>query len=85
MSNNDTAQRKTLCDHVSDNLDDYFRNLNGCAPPTDLHRMVIEQVEKPLLQRVLDYSGGNQSRAADVLGINRGTLRKKLRHYSLET
>jgi len=70
-----------LNQHVRENLDEYFK---GCNPPTDLYRMVLEQVEKPLLERVLDFSGGNQSRAAEVLGINRGTLRKKLKHYSLD-
>lgn len=73
-----------LNQHVRENLNEYFKGLNGCTPPTDLYRMVLEQVEKPLLERVLDYSGGNQSRAAEVLGINRGTLRKKLKHYSLD-
>ena len=41
------------------------------------------EVEKPLLRAVLDYTGGNQSEAADILGINRGTLRKKLRDHNL--
>src|SRR5699024_11095343 len=61
-----------------------FESLNGSAPPCDLYRLVLEQVEKPLLEQVLDYSRGNQSRAAEVLGINRGTLRKKLRCYALD-
>ncbi len=73
-----------LSHYVSASLDRYFESLNGCAPPSDLYRMVLEQVEKPLLERVLDYSRGNQSQAADVLGINRGTLRKKLRSYALD-
>lgn len=75
---------KPLNQHVRENLDAYFQGLNGCTPPTDLYRMVMEQVEKPLLEQVLDFSGGNQSRAAEVLGINRGTLRKKLKAYSLD-
>ncbi len=79
-----SSETKPLKQHVRDNLDEYFKGLNGCTPPTDLYRMVLEQVEKPLLERVLDYSGGNQSRAAEFLGINRGTLRKKLKHYSLD-
>ncbi len=73
-----------LSRHVSDSLDEYFRALNGCQPPSDLYRMVLEQVEKPLLSSVLEYSAGNQSRAAEVLGINRGTLRKKLKQYALD-
>lgn len=75
---------KPLNHYVRENLSQYFDNLNGCSPPTDLYRMVLEEVEKPLFERVLNYSGGNQSRAAEVLGINRGTLRKKLKHYALD-
>lgn len=73
-----------LSHYVSASLSRYFESLNGCEPPRDLYRMVLEQVEKPLLESVLDYSRGNQSRAAEVLGINRATLRKKLRNYALD-
>ena len=78
------TEAQPLSHYVGASLDRYFDSLNGCAPPRDLYRMVLEQVEKPLLERVLDYSEGNQSKAAEVLGINRGTLRKKLRSYSLD-
>lgn len=86
MSRNNKRQTATkpLSHYVSSSLDEYFKSLNGCTPPSGLYRMVIEQVEKPLLESVLDYSEGNQSRAADVLGINRGTLRKKLKQYALD-
>lgn len=73
-----------LSHYVSASLERYFDSLNGSAPPCDLYRMVLEQVEKPLLEHVLEYSRGNQSRAAEVLGINRGTLRKKLRTYAID-
>ncbi|MCH9026031.1 MAG: Fis family transcriptional regulator [Proteobacteria bacterium] len=56
--------------------------LNGHQPKA-LYELVIGQVEKPLLRTVLDYAEGNQSLAADILGINRGTLRKKLRRHGL--
>ena len=46
---------------------------------------MIGEVEQPLLKAVLEYTEGNQSRAADILGINRGTLRKKLKTYGLIT
>ncbi|GAB3678874.1 DNA-binding transcriptional regulator Fis [Salinisphaera aquimarina] len=78
------ADAQPLSHYVGASLDRYFDSLNGCAPPCDLYRMVLEQVEKPLLERVLDYSRGNQSKAAAMLGINRGTLRKKLRCYDLD-
>lgn len=45
--------------------------------------MVLNEVEVPLLEAVLSYTGGNQTQAAEVLGINRGTLRKKLKEYNL--
>lgn len=73
-----------LSHYVSSSLTRYFESLNGSTPPCDLYRMVLEQVEKPLLEHVLDYSRGNQSRAAEVLGINRATLRKKLRSYAID-
>ncbi|MGI9246502.1 MAG: helix-turn-helix domain-containing protein [Steroidobacteraceae bacterium] len=63
-------------------LDDYFTTLNGHAPG-HLYDLVMREVEEPLFRAVLDYSDGNQSRAADILGINRGTLRKKLRVYGI--
>lgn len=63
-------------------LDQYFQTLNG-HKPEELYDLVIGEVEKPLFRAVLDYTGGNQSLAATILGINRGTLRKKLRRHGL--
>jgi Fis family transcriptional regulator len=63
-------------------LDSYFTSLNGHAPG-HLYDLVMREVEEPLFRAVLDYSEGNQSRAADILGINRGTLRKKLKVYGI--
>ncbi len=63
-------------------LDAYFTNLNG-DNPGHLYELVLREVEEPLFRAVLDYVDGNQSRAAEVLGMNRGTLRKKLREYQL--
>lgn len=85
MTQPDAEEAIPLYDHVGRSLDEYFQTLNGSEPPGDLYRLVLEQVEKPMLCSVLDYSRGNQSRAAQVLGINRGTLRKKLKQYNLET
>ena len=61
----------------------YFQNLNG-HKPGDLYQLVIGEVEKPLFRAVLGYTRGNQSEAAEILGINRGTLRKKLKDYKLQ-
>lgn len=63
-------------------LERYFHTLNGHRPEA-LYDLVIGEVEKPLFRAVLDYTGGNQSLAANILGINRGTLRKKLRLHGL--
>ena len=63
-------------------LGDYFASLNGHAPGR-LYELVMREVEEPLFRAVLDYVEGNQSRAAEVLGINRGTLRKKLKAYRI--
>ena len=63
-------------------LESYFATLNG-HKPGQLYDLVLREVEEPLFKAVLEYVEGNQSRAADVLGINRGTLRKKLKTYGL--
>jgi Fis family transcriptional regulator len=64
-------------------LETYFDDL-GDAQADDLFAMVLSEVEVPLLQVVLQHADGNQTRAARILGINRGTLRKKLGKYGLE-
>ena len=61
----------------------YFADLNG-HDPGGLHAMVMREVEQPLLQIVLEYTGGNQTQAASILGINRSTLRKKLHQHDLD-
>jgi len=77
---------KPLCTSVAECMDAYFRTLNGHAPKTlNLYDTVLEQVEPPLLRATLDYCDGNQSRAAELLGLNRATLRKKLTQYGIST
>ena len=63
-------------------LEQYFADLDGERPHA-LHEMVMTAVERPLLQFALERCGGNQSAAADLLGINRNTLRKKLVEHGL--
>jgi Fis family transcriptional regulator len=72
-----------LRDAVRDALTHYFEQLNG-TPPNDLYQMVMQQVEQPVFEAVMQYTGGNQSRAATLLGISRSTLRKKLAQYEIE-
>ena len=76
------ADKKPLCKHTEDALNQYFAALNGDRP-NDLYDFVIGEVERPLFEVVMNYIQGNQSQAAGILGINRGTLRKKLRNYSI--
>ena len=55
----------------------------GCTEPEGLHRRLLEQVEPPLIEEILAYTEGNQSRAARILGMTRNTLRSKLRNYGI--
>ena len=74
--------KKPLRKHTEEALNRYFKSLNGDRPG-DLYDLVLGEVEEPLFKAVMDYTQGNQSQAAGILGINRGTLRKKLKTYSL--
>ena len=77
-----SSNRKPLRKHTEEALAAYFKSLNGDRPG-ELYDLVLGEVEEPLFRVVMDYTDGNQSQAAGILGINRGTLRKKLRTYSL--
>lgn len=74
--------KKPLRKHTEDAIQQYFSSLNGDSP-AELYDLVIGEVERPLFEAVMNYTQGNQSQAASILGINRGTLRKKLKTYSL--
>ena len=63
-------------------LEQYFRDLDG-ESPSAIYDMVLKSVEKPMLEVVLAKAGGNQTLAAEMLGINRNTLRKKLTEHQL--
>lgn len=63
-------------------LKNYFQQLDG-QPVTDLYEMVLAEVEAPLMAAVMKHTGNNQSKASTMLGLNRGTLRKKLRQHGL--
>lgn len=68
---------------VRRSLDTYFKELED-TETQNLHAMVVAEVEKPLLEVVMRRTGGNQLRAARILGLNRNTLRKKLDRYGLK-
>ena len=72
----------TLNEIVTNNLQKYFQNLDGEAP-SSIYDMVIDAVERPMLEVVMREAEGNQSRASEMLGINRNTLRKKLSQHGL--
>lgn len=78
----ESAERGLIQACVAQEMQRYLTTLRG-HDGVDLYRMVIEQVEPALFSAVLAYCDGNQTRAAQMLGINRATLRKKLIHYSL--
>jgi len=60
----------------------YLYELDG-TQPSNMYELVLKQIEQPLFEAILEHTKGNQSRAAELLGLNRGTLRKKLRSYNL--
>lgn len=76
-------QPESLREAVHLALTHYFDQLDG-TPPNELHQLVMQQVEQPLFETVMAFTGGNQSKAATVLGISRSTLRKKLAQYEIE-
>lgn len=77
-----TRQHVSLRICVERALIDYFIDLDG-QPCTDLYQMVLKEVEAPLLAAVMKHTRDNQSKAAEMLTLNRGTLRKKLKEHDL--
>ncbi len=80
---NGTQQASQIYDAVKSSIKRYLHELED-TEPSEMYAMVLSQIEQPLLESVLEHTGGNQSRAAEYLGLNRGTLRKKLRIYDLD-
>jgi len=74
--------KKHIEDCIRATLEQYFKDLHG-AEPHGVHDMIITAAEKPLLDVVLQHADGNQSKAAEWLGINRNTLRRKLLDHKL--
>jgi Fis family transcriptional regulator len=75
-------QASSLRKDVEKAMQQYFSNL-GDESVTDLYQLVLQEVEGPLLEAVLRHTGSNQSRASIMLGLNRGTLRKKLKQHGM--
>jgi Fis family transcriptional regulator len=76
------SNKKHIEECVRDNLEGYFRDLRG-VEPHGMYEMIIKVVERPLFEVVMRQAEGNQSKAAEWLGINRNTLRKKLIEHKL--
>ena len=72
----------TLRQAVKDTLRNYFTNI-GSEQPVDFYSILLEEIERPLLETLINYTHYNQVKMANILGISRGTLRKKLKQYGL--
>ena len=82
IEKNPVVPPRPLRESAKESITHFFDQLDG-STCTDLHALVLAHVEEPLFRAVLQETGGNQSKAAAILGLNRGTLRKKLRQYHL--
>ncbi len=76
------SRQNTLRECVENSLQHYLANLDG-HPPSNMYDMVLAEVEAPLLEVVMRHTRRNQCKAAEILGVSRGTLRKKLQQYNL--
>ena len=77
-----TTAQKPLRESVKQAVNKYLKQLENTNIET-LYDMVLSEVEAPLLEEVMTYTRGNQTKAANMMGINRGTLRKKLKQYGM--
>jgi len=79
---NGTIKPQLLRDAVKRAVTNFFAQLDG-QEAQEVYEMVLSEVEAPLLDIIMQHTRGNQTRAANMLGINRGTLRKKLKKYGI--
>ena len=80
----DSYSKKPLKDEVRKAMNRYFNQLDQKNTPINVYQLVLNEVEPPLLRSVMQFSNNNQSKAAKILGINRTTLRTKLKKYKIE-
>lgn len=78
----ETLSSTTLKQAVKDTLRNYFTNI-GTEQPVDFYSILLEEIERPLLEVLINHTHYNQVRMAQILGISRGTLRKKLKQYGM--
>ena len=81
--NADSEHTTPLRKHVQNTVSRYLKDM-GKTVPENLYQMLLSEVEPPLIEEILKCTGGNQSRAASMLGITRNTLRTKMQRYSIE-
>jgi len=81
-SENPPQEISQLSHAVKHSIRRYLFELEGMQP-SNMYDLVLKQIEQPLFEAILEHTKGNQSKAAEMLGLNRGTLRKKLRAYNL--
>ena len=79
----DSYSKKPLKDEVRKAMKRYFLQLDKKNTPIDVYDLVLNEIEPPLLNSVMKFSNNNQSKASRILGINRTTLRTKLKKYNL--
>ena len=77
------SRTNELADCVKRSLERYFKDMDG-EKPTSTHDMVLRNVEKPMIELVLSQAKGNQSLAAEMLGVTRNTLRKKMQQLRIK-
>tara|TARA_B100000767_G_scaffold77046_1_gene73681 strand:+ start:587 stop:832 length:246 start_codon:yes stop_codon:yes gene_type:complete len=77
-----SKSKRLLREFVRQEVQEYFKKIDG-YPIDKVYRLVIGEVEKPLIEETIKYCKGNQSKASELLGISRGTLRKKMRQYDI--
>jgi Fis family transcriptional regulator len=80
--NADSANAMPLKHHVQITINKYLKDMGNTAPE-NLYQMLLAEIEPPLIEEVLKHTGGNQSRAACMLGFTRNTLRTKMQRYSI--
>lgn len=76
-------EENEIARYVRKAVNEYFKDLDGEEPSCAMFNMVMNCVEKPLIETVLHHADGNQTRAAELLGINRNTLRKKILEHGI--
>jgi len=80
--NADSEHNIPLRRHVQDTISRYLKDMGNTAP-ANIYQMLLAEIEPPLIEEILKCTGGNQSRAAAMLGITRNTLRTKMQRYSI--